>query len=222
MPSAYIRPKDRKKPEDATPSNASAMLNPNIARLRKMKELADKQKNSKTEKSKPVEKASKIEKAIENSKSSLDERVIAAAEELNKEKNESHSRYSQMQNSLSVDSSLSARQRTSSNSDSNSSGSQANAPRRSNNLASYPDHLSTIRSPIPRSPDPGSQSQTNDKNFGRRSPNPRNVSCLSPSDKPRKCRKMATDLLGKELLRFIVKDNFEVCLVTKNYEKSNI
>ena len=214
MPSAYIRPKDRKKPEDATPSNASAMLNPNIARLRKMKELADKQKNSKSEKSKPVEKASKIEKTIENSKSSLDERVIAAAEELNKEKNESHSRYSQMQNSLSVDSSLSARQRTSSNSDSNSSGSQANAPRRSNNLASYPDHLSTIRSPIPRSPDPGSQSQTNDKNFGRRSPNPRNVSCLSPSDKPRKCRKMATDLLGRELSRFLLKEFFKVCLVT--------
>ena len=170
-----------------------------------MQALANKQKSSKNEKSKSGEKPPKVEKTVENSKNSLDERVNAAAEELNKDKNDSGvSRFTQMQNSLSVDSSLSARQRTSSNSDSNSSGSQAAAPRRSNNLASYPDHLSTIRSPIPRSPDPGpgpppTTAPSGEKSFGRRSPNPRNVSCLSPSDKPRKCRKMATELLGKEL-----------------------
>ena len=114
-----------------------------------------------------------------------------------------------LQNSLSVES-ITSRTRTASNSDNSAAANQ----RRSSNLTTYPDHLSTIRSPVPpvRSPtnstsDPPpvqhlssgdhttSQQRTS---FGRRSPSQRNVSYNS-SDKPRKCRKMASELLGSEL-----------------------
>lgn len=213
------------------------MLNPNIARMMKIKEMSKKLKNTEPD-AKALSKTKAAEKASIESSKSLDERVNAAIDELgvsnqsnrvddtyqdqtvvrttsskqrhNTDKDQStrnnrtppelNNQHSVLQNSLSVES-ISSRQRTTSNSNSDTAANQ----RRSSNISSYPDHLSTIRSPVPscRSPDgqhlvSGDQ-QHQRQSFGRRSPSHRNVS-FNASDKPRKCRKMASQLLGNELI----------------------
>ena len=201
------------------------MLNPNIARRMKMQEMLAKSQAVKkaeaadSEKSKPKQSPPSITAPNSDRLDVTAERVV---DELGSGTTKEHQRvtrqdsrnrtelnsHATLQNSLSVES-ISSRTRTSSNSDNRIAADQ----RRSSNLTTYPDHLSTIRSPVPpRSPSNSSSdpiqslasgdhipNQTHkSSSIGRRSPSHRNVSYNS-SDKPRKCRKMASELLGTEL-----------------------
>ena len=214
LPSAYI-PKNERK--DETPTVAAAMLNPNIARMMKIKEMSNKLKstssnatsNSTTAPSK--EKHSPTETT--NSKNSLDERVNATLDEITnaQHRQQQHQQQQDMQeqrlasqqkqtsNNLDVSRTPAATPTTTGAGTGARSSSDSSAVRRTSSM-SYPEHLSTIRSPLPpRSPDPSAtnQSDSNRSSLNRN----RNVSYQVPNlpseNKHGKCRKITAQLIGR-------------------------
>ena len=219
LPSAYISREERQAQEPVTIANS--MLNPNIALLMKKKEMAKKlmasQKGSK-EDAHAVSKGksgSNVSSLDQKSEERVQEDASAPAHHESTARQNSQARArpesvttQPTQNSLTVD--HGNRPRTSSNSETQAA--LAQQRRTSNNIA-YPDHLSTIRSPVP-GVRPGDNNVEKDRAVhGHRSPSMRNVSM--ENDKPRKCRKMASQLLGTELYILVLCNIFKL-----NFQKT--